>query len=182
MSTVYLLPGDVACVQGTGILFRAIRLIQYIHSRDNESTYGHSFVVLDGSGDLLDTRWRVGRTHISRYAGQRMIIARPLGALLHNGAMEPISESARMLGLTAIEVACSGKWYPVHRLLFHLIPPVAKFIHAGPWQVCSERVAGYLRTIGARPLPIGGTTPDMLADEWRRWRNFQIIYEGVWGE
>ena len=181
MSTVQLQPGDVFCAQGSGPLFAAIRMVQWINSRDNEATYGHAALILDAAGTVLDTRWRVGRTHLDLYQGQQVMIARPVDWVSRCGVISgPISESTKKLCLTAIETTCRGKWYPVHRLFLHLVPPVARLLHIGRWQVCSERVAAYLQAIGARPKPVGGVTPDMLADEWRRWRNFQIIFEGVW--
>lgn len=176
-----LQPGDVFCVQGRGPLFWGILAVQWINSRDGEATYGHAALIVDAGGTVLDTRWRVGRTSLDMYQGQRMIIARPVEWITRDGHTSgPISESTRLLCLAAIEATCSGKWYPVHRLFLHLVPPVAKLLHIGRWQVCSERVGAYLQAIGARPYPVGGVTPDMLADEWRRWRNYQVIFEGVW--
>lgn len=172
--------GDVFGVKGSGPLFGAIRTVQYINSRDNESTYGHSAIILDAKGTVLDTRWRVGRTSLDLYAGQQIIIARPVEWISQDGLSSgPINESTILTTLKAMEVNDTGRWYPVHRLFLHLIPPVAKFLHIKRFQVCSERTAAYLQAIGARPKPIGGSTPDMLADEWRRWRNYQIIFEGI---
>lgn len=180
MTKIALKRGDVFCAAGQGPLFWGIRLVQYIHSRDNESTYGHAAMILCSSGDVLDTRWTVSRTSLDLYRGQKIIIARPIGKDTPDSSLQDIDHSHQSHILVNIENSCKGKWYPVHRLALHLIPPLAKFLHIGRWSVCSERVAQYLNSIGARNKAVGGTTPDMLADEWRRWRNFDIIYEGVW--
>ena len=80
----------------------------------------------------------------------------------------------------AIIAAHLGDRYPLWRLALHLAPPLAKFLATGDRLVCSELVAKYLHLIGARGLPYTGVNPDQLADEARRWRNIDVIYEGVW--
>ena len=50
----------------------------------------------------------------------------------------------------------------------------------GRQMVCSERTAKYICLIGAMNEPWAGITPDDLADRFRRWHNFTVIFEGIW--
>jgi hypothetical protein len=171
-----LQPGDVFSSEGgMGVFSAGIRLVERVHSRDNEATYGHAGLIIDPAGAVLDTLWTVQRTQLSRYAGQRVIIARPVRQM--NG--RPVDAGTVRLCLRAIEIMDAGRWYPAHRILLHLVPPLAKYVAAGAHKVCSERTAAYLADINTRPLPWAGATPDMLADEWRVWRNFDVLFEGV---
>ena len=174
---ITLHPGDVLCVAGDMALVSAgIRLIERIWAEDNEATYGHAAIVGTAGGTLLDTLWRVRWTHISRYAGQQIIIARPARTL--RGLA--ITDAARQVSLNMVSADGHGRLYPVHRLALHLLPPLAKYCSNGRQMVCSERTARYLCLIGAMAEPWAGITPDDLADRFRRWHNFDVIFEGIW--
>lgn len=171
-----LQPGDVLCVRGDmPIVSAGIRLVEWILSKDNEATYGHSAIVGTEGGTLLDTLWTVQWTHVSRYAGQPMIIARPTKTL--RGIA--ITDAAKTCALKMVSSDGHGRPYPLHRLLLHLVPPLAKYATNGRQMVCSERTARYLCLIGAMAEPWAGITPDDLADRWRRWHNFDVIFEGT---
>ena len=177
LKDIELQPGDVLCVAGDmAVVSAGIRLIERIWAKDNEARYGHSAIVGTAGGTLLDTLWRCRWTHISRYAGQPMIIARPARTL--RGVA--IDDAARRVSLSMVSTAGHGRLYPVHRLALHLLPPLAKYCSAGRQMVCSERTAKYLCLIGAMAEPWAGITPDDLADRWRRWSNFTVIFEGIW--
>ena len=177
LKDIELRPGDVLCVRGDmPVVSAGIRMVEWILSKDNEATYGHTAIVGTEGGTLLDTLWRVRWTHISRYAGQQMIIARPTRTL--RGIA--ITDAARRVSLNMVSADGHGRLYPVHRLALHLLPPLAKYCSNGRQMVCSERTARYLCLIGAMAEPWAGITPDDLADRWRRWSNFDVIFEGVW--
>ena len=177
MNTPSLKPGDVLCVRGDmPIVSAGIRLVEWFLSKDGEATYGHTAIVGTEGGTLLDTLWRVRWTHISRYAGQQMIIARPTRTL--RGIA--ITDAARRVSLSMVSADGHGRLYPVHRLALHLLPPLAKYCSNGRQMVCSERTAKYLCLIGAMDEPWAGITPDDLADRFRRWSNFDVIFEGIW--
>ena len=177
LKDIELRPGDVLCVRGDmPVVSAGIRLVEWFWSKDGEATYGHSAIVGTEGGTLLDTLWRVRWTHISRYAGQQMIIARPTKTL--RGIA--ITDAARRVILNMVSADGHGRLYPVHRLALHLLPPLAKYCSNGRQMVCSERTARYLCLIGAMAEPWAGITPDDLADRWRRWSNFDVIFEGVW--
>lgn len=176
LSRINIQAGDYFCVRGHGAIAAGIRAAEWFNSHDNEATYGHCALILNERGTVLDTRWIVGRTNLSLYYGQQILIARPTHRICPKGVW--IDDSDKMLALKAIEIRDTGKWYPVHRIPMHLIPWVAKFFSRGRMMVCSERVASYLSEIGARNGPCAGATPDMLADEARRWRNIEVAAEG----
>lgn len=172
-----LQPGDVLCVAGgMAVVSAGIRLVERFWAKDNEASYGHSAIVGTAGGTMLDTLWTVRWTNISRYAGQQMIIARPTHTL--RGMV--ITDAAKSVALKMISSSDHGRPYPVHRLLLHLIPPLAKYATNGRQMVCSERTARYLCLIGAMDEPWAGITPDDLADRFRRWHNFTVIFEGIW--
>jgi hypothetical protein len=177
MDAPNLHPGDVLCVAGgMAVVSAGIRLVERFWSKDSEASYGHSAIVGTEGGTLLDTLWRVRWTHISRYAGQPMIIARPVKTL--RGIA--ITDAAKTCALKMVSADGHGRCYPVHRLLLHLVPPLAKYWSNGRQMVCSERTAKYLCLIGAMDEPWAGITPDDLADRWRCWSNFTVIFEGIW--
>ena len=176
-ATPKIQPGDVLCVRGDmPVVSAGIRLVERFWSKDGEATYGHSAIVGTEGGTLLDTLWRVRWTHISRYAGQQMIIARPVKTL--RGIV--IDDAAKRLAVKMISLECHGKLYPVHRIFLHLVPPLAKYCSSGHWRVCSENSAKLCVMLGADNEPWAGITPDDLADRWRRWSNFTVIFEGIW--
>lgn len=175
---VELQPGDVYCSRGGIPLVSAgIRLVQWLHSKDNQVHYGHSGIITSAEGEVLETGWRVRIGHMDEYLGDRVLIARPLTTL---GTNTEISTLDKLLAIRALKRDCLGRWYPVWRLPMHIAPAVAKYLGSGKNLVCSERTAKYLRLIGARPWPEKGVNPDMLADEWATWRNFDVLYEGLW--
>ena len=171
-----LQPGDVACTRGTmPVVSAGIRLMEQIWAEDNEATYGHSFIVADDNGAILDTLWRVQWRMIDRYHGEQIIIARPS----YTVRGWEISAVSKAIGLEAVAAESIGRVYPIHRLALHMLPPLAKYFSVGTLLVCSERTAKYLTIIGARGDVYSGINPDTLADEWRRWKNFDVIFEGV---
>jgi hypothetical protein len=177
MDAPKLQPGDVLCVAGgMAVVSAGIRAVERFWSKDSEAAYGHSAIVGTAGGTLLDTLWRVRWTHISRYAGQPMIIARPTRTL----RSVAITDAVRRVSLNMVSTDGHGRLYPVHRLALHLLPPLAKYASNGRQMVCSERTARYLCLIGAMDEPWAGITPDDLADRFRRWHNFTVIFEGIW--
>ena len=171
-----MIRGDVFCVTGSmGLVSAGIRLVEKIWSEDNEATYGHSGIVANNCGLILDTLWRVRWNRLDEYRGQQVLVARPVQTM--RGV--DISESWKKVALDAIAGESLGRWYPVHRLALSLLPPVAKYASAGKLLMCSERTAKYLACLSARGEVYAGINPDDLADEWRRWKNFDVIYEGA---
>ena len=70
-----------------------------------------------------------------------------------------------------------GKWYAGHRLLFFLIPPVAKYLNLG-LGVCSELTAKFLFKSGMW-RQWKGLNSDDIADRIHHWREFEVVFEDV---
>ncbi len=169
--------GDVFCVQGNmGAVSSMIRLAERIWSRDNQAVHGHAGIIRNSIGETLEALWTVKESHLDEYRGKQVIIYRPVQDL--DGAFIDPAYLAKAYGDLLEEHL--GRWYPVHRLALHLVPPLAKYISTGRWLVCSELVAKYLWLIDARDLPYTGVNPDTLADEWRYYFNFQEVFSGIW--
>jgi len=149
-------------------LGRGINAIQWFWSKDAESIYSHSGIITGEDGTTLEALWTVkSGTLFTDYAGDKVIIARYMD----------VSPARIRDELRALREQHEGNIYPFWRLGMHLFPPLAKVT----WfdrLVCSELVAKYLYMIGARHPQYAGTSPDVLADEWHRWKNFEIVFEG----
>jgi len=163
-----LQPGDVFGTRNPMALGRAINFLQKIWSRDSESKYSHSGIILDEEGTTFEALWTIKKQNLfEAYGGKEVIIAR------YTKGTDTIIKTELDFCLSCHE----GQWYPIWRLPLHIFPPLAKimlFHHP----VCSELVAEFLCEIGARHCQWASTNPDTLADEWRRWKNFEIIWEG----
>lgn len=171
--------GDVFVCEGNmGLVSAAIRGAQRILSRDNEASYGHAGIITSAAGATLEALWTVRHGHLDAYAGQRVLIARPARSLYRPTVA--ICLRTRDQALDMIAQQHLGRVYPVWRLPLHLVPWVAKYASIGRWLVCSEMVAKYLTLIAARDTVYTGICPDTLADEWRRWHNFDVLFEGEW--
>ena len=155
--------------QGIGI---PIRWMEKWWSKDRDAEYGHTGIIQDVSGKTLEALWSITEGNLfEEYAGSKVIIAKPLcvnDAGLINSRLAELKQSHL------------GQWYPAWRLPLFMIPPLARRIsYKGKWVVCSELTAKYLYAVGARHKAFSGTNPDELVDEWRHWKNFEIVFEGV---
>lgn len=170
--------GDVFVVRGNmGVLSAGIRQHDKFYGPDNEGRYGHAGIIISDEGDTLEALWTVKRGHLEEYRGMEILIARPTYRLA--GSAEKISEATKWAKIKQVESEFSGKFYPVWRLPLFFFPPLAKYAATGTNLVCSEFTAYYCFLLDARFKPWAGVFPGMLADEWRRWRNFDNYFEGV---
>lgn len=164
----HLLPGDVFGVRSPGVLGKGIRFVEWVQSPDWEATYNHSGIILDEQGRTFEALWRIREASLKEYEGRQVIIARYLGR----------TERRVEMALAAIRAKYAGRGYPFWRIGLYLIPYMAKFASTGKYGVCSEVTAEYLYFLGARHKHWPGANPDMLADEWRRWQVYEVIFEG----
>jgi hypothetical protein len=154
----------------------AINFVQKAKAVDNHSEYSHTGIITGADGATLEALWSVKSQNLwEAYAGNQILIVRNVNML------EPVYAA----GIEKIRKHI-GQWYPVHRLLLHLIG-AAKWIH---WDrlVCSEltakfevgcseylgpdRTSGFLRNYY-------GVNPDNLVDRWLISRYYTIVFEGV---
>jgi hypothetical protein len=167
---VLLQPGDVFAVTSDKWLANRINDVSKFWSDDNQSRYSHSGIIITHHGRTMEALKRLDFYYLSQYVGQPIIIARPSA---------PVHRCQLAIDLLVKEHI--NQAYPWWRILLHTVQPLAKLItYKGKYVVCSELVAKYLHYLKVRHPIYTGVTPDMLADEWRRWKDFEIIYEGVW--
>ena len=164
-----LMPGDVFAVNSDSLLAKSINAVQWIHSRDGEAKYNHAGIILDETGQTLEALWTIRKGHMDAYRGKQVIIAR----------INAVSIQKREAVLKQLIVEHMGQWYPFWRIPLHIVPPLAK-ISISKRLVCSEFDAKYEARLGVRHGQWAGTNPDTLADEWRKWRGFDILFEGEW--
>lgn len=167
---VELRPGDCfATANPSALLGRGINAIQKWNSRDNESIYTHTGIVLFEDGTALESLWKVEVTDLyERYCGKQVLIAR----------YTKLTDEAWKRTF-AMLLEHWGDRYPWWRLPLHMVPPLAKYLSFTGMPVCSELVAKALYYMGARGKWWTGTCPDILADEWHHWKDYEIIFEGI---
>ena len=176
MDRPILHPGDEFATKNPMALGAMINLAQQVKAVDNESEYTHTGIILDTAGTTLEALWTIKSQNIwDAYRREKVLIVR-------NFAMTPEVYCA---GVVKVREHI-GQWYPVHRLLLHLLG-AAKWIHWGR-VVCSELTAkfeagcaeflgpdyaaGFLRNWY-------GVNPDNLVDRWRISRFYETVFEGV---
>lgn len=170
MSHITLKPGDFFCTRNPMALGRAINFIQKLWSKDNNSTYSHAGIITNASGRTLEALWSIRRNHLDAYKGKRVLIGRWKG----------LEAGAYRKGMDAIQEDI-GRVYPLWRLPLFMIPGAAKWISVGKFTVCSELTCKFL--IGAGFTEIGrwqGQNPDDVADIIKKWRDVEVVFEGVW--
>ncbi len=162
--------GDVFASSNPQGIGRPIRWIERFWAKDRAAQYGHTGIIQDEAGTTLEALMTITEGNLfEQYHGQRVIIARP--------KTMAVRVERSLISLKAVHL---GQIYPAWRLPLFILQPLARRVSwRGKYVVCSELVAKYLRQIGVRPYPYQGTNPDELVDEWRRWRDFEIIFEGV---
>jgi len=165
---IQLQRGDVFCTAETGNLIASgIRAIEHFWDSDDEKRYSHSGFMLSET-ESFEALTTIRRNDFFKdYAGTQVIIARPQadGRLINNTLKELVNEY-------------EGDLYPFWRLPLFMIPPLAHINILGK-AVCSELTARYLRDIMIRVSDWKGVTPDILSGEFRHWKNYELIYEGI---
>lgn len=163
-----LKPGDIFCTRNPMWLGRAINGVQRFWSSDGESKYSHAGIILNSDGLTLEALWTIREQNLfSAYAGCQVLIGRHVN-------MNPEAFREGMIAVNKYR----GRWYPFHRLVFHLFPPAAKYISTGRYVVCSELAAKFL--VAAKCMrQWRGKNPDHLADMIRKWRTWDVVSEGA---
>ena len=176
--------GDFFATRNPQMLGRGINAVQTWWSKDGKSEYSHAGIIIDKYGTTFEALWTLKRQDLFKaYAGEKVCIARWIGMT------EEIARDA----LEVLIGEHEGKLYPAWRLILQMIPPVAKYTSwGGRFVVCSELVAKFLYLIyreggykdkhgykWPRHSHYCGSNPDMLADEWHRWMDYIVVFEGI---
>jgi len=161
-----LMPGDIFLVFNPTWLGKAINAVQRFWAYDSKSEYSHAGIIIDHQGSTFESSWKVESKDFHKtYTGKQVLIAR------HHSMNDVLFEKAFNKSIAQYE----GKRYPIHRLIMHIFPPLAK-LSVGP-AVCSELVALFLYDSYIMPY-WKGVNPDTLSDMVRHWRGWRIMFEG----
>jgi len=166
METFELKKGDIFCTRNPMALGRAINFVQKIKSKDNKAEYSHSGIIMHEDGMTFEALWTNKRQNLfTDYQGRKVLIGR------HKG----MTDAKFQLGWNGIKKH-EGKWYAGHRLIFFLIPFAAKYINLG-LGVCSELTMKFLYKAKLADA-WKSWNPDDVADMIKKWKDYEIIYEG----
>ena len=162
-----LRPGDIFCTVNPMALGRAITAIEAFWDVDGRAEYSHAGLILGPNGTTYEALWTNKRQGLQSYAGKKVVIGR-----------HEEMDSTRFADGWGQVAHLEGRWYAGHRLVLHVIPPLAKLFATGGYAVCSELAAKFL--CGARLLDHwAGVNPDHLADIIKRWRGWRVVFEGI---
>ena len=152
MERPQLMPGDVFLTSNPMALQKGINFVQKIWSKDNKSKYGHAGIIVNSEGSTFEALWHVESKNVwEEYGSQRLMIAR------HNC----MNAKTFMKGFRPVYAAHVGDFYPIYRLVFHALPPLAKLSVGNV--VCSELAAKFLWNVEMFPY-FNGCNPDNLYD------------------
>ena len=168
MKNLNLKAGDCFLVHSRDWLAKAIDAVESFWDFGNRRLYSHAGVIVNSAGLTLEAiRPRVySQLFFQAYHGHQVMLVR----------YTKLTEQKLEVGLGAA-YSHYRELYPYWRLPLELLR-IGKFIH---WNsvVCSELVAEYLHYIGAREYLWFGVDPEDLEDEFRHWRDYEIIFEGM---
>ena len=133
-----------------------------------------SLPLFRGEGKTFEARaWGVKHYNMTDHVGERVLLGRHV-------AMDAQKFQA---GYREIQ-RDDGKMYPFHRLALHLCPPLARWIATGRMLVCSEEAVKFLVNSVGFPTKYKsgkGIAPWYLADAIRRWDDYEVVDDGVYG-
>ena len=168
---IKLRPGDLFLSENPMAMGVAINAVQRIWSVDSKSKYSHAGIIVDVDGLTLESLTTVKYQELFKsYAGTDILIARHRHMSLpkfHKG-FEEIRKHV-------------GQWYPIYRIVFMIVPPIAKYIHFGRL-LCSELVFKFLNKTGLTGEDWHGRTPDNLHDMVKNSKDWTIIFEDKLGD
>lgn len=176
--------GDLFCTRNPMWLGKAINVCQSAMSRDGKSLYSHSGIIIDNKGTTFEALHTIKSQNLfESYADEQVVAARWIA----------MSDEVFDYVFPILKKEHDGKLYPYWRLPLNIIPFVAKYTtFRGKFVVCSELVAKFLYYVFiyfGHTTPAGyqwprhkwftGTNPDTLSDEWHRWQEYEIVFEGT---
>ena len=161
--------GDVFLTRSDKLFGKLIRIRGRMRSPDGEANYNHAGIIAGEDGASFESRRRIDDYSIYDFTGQQVLIARTTA-----------QEFATLAAIRRLTGRYHGKVYPWWRIVLHALTPfLARKLHASYIPVCSELVAEFLYLINCRHGECWGTTPDVLEDELKNYRQYTIIFEGI---
>ena len=157
--------GDLFTTNGSGFIAKAIRVVQWFWSTDNEAPYNHSGIIINDQGATLESRWHFAKYFLEDYIGYHILVVRH----------KDMNKVRFIQGYDAVKRDI-GRTYPWWRLPIHMVR-LAKFFNWGRG-VCSEQTGKFMKGAGFHNI-VYGLTPDDLADRWRIDRDMTTVFEGV---
>ena len=168
MTNLKLKAGDCFLVHSHDWLAKAIDAVEAFWDFGNRRLYSHAGIIVQDNGLTIEAlQPRVtSRFFPVEYRDHQVMVVR----------YTKLTEQQLEVGLGAA-YSHYRELYPYWRLPLELLR-IGKFIH---WDsvVCSELVAQFLHYIGAREYLWFGVDPEDLEDEFRHWRDYEIIFEGM---
>ena len=161
--------GDLFLVAGTGDISKGILLFERIWGRDNVSMFSHAGVICTKEGltlEALPSGFKQG-SFFDEYIGKKILLVRPMSV-----SVDTMNKAFEKFGNDHV-----GDRYPFGRLILHALG-LARFFKSDT-DVCSEGVAELCYLFGIRHNRWNGVTPDDLEEEFRNWKCYQIIYDGI---
>jgi hypothetical protein len=160
-----LKPGDIFLTQNPMWLGKAIVWWQRIWEKDNSSNFSHAGIILNPAGTTLEAYWTIcNRNLFNAYKKAHVLVARH----------EDMDIGHYKTGLRFVKKHF-GAWYPMHRLIFHILPPLAKYVSTGKFLVCSELAAKFLVGCGLLEY-YKGVTPADLENIVTNYKGWTVVY------
>lgn len=174
-------PGDYFCVRTKSPISMPIIIMEKRFSIDKQAEYNHAGIIVKSDGTTYESLKRIAHYDINFYRGCKILIAR------HRFMTEEAFEK----GYKEV-LRWNRKAYPWWRLLLFPVG-MARCFHPLGIPVCSELsrehqvhsgvvdaelIAMHLEAAGVKQDGYGWT-PDQLADEMRKSKFYDVIFEGV---
>ena len=158
-------PGDIFLTSNSQILDTLIIFFQKLWAKDGKAKYSHAGIITDRLGNTFESLWKVRSRNINKACkGEKLLVARHknMGILFENAFLK-------------IHDEYNNDRYPIYRLVFHMIPPLARL--STNKVVCSELVAKFLMYCGLIEY-YNGVNPDDLHDYFKIAKGWNIVFEG----
>lgn len=163
--------GDIFCTRNPMALGMAINAMQKLWSKDNESTYSHAGIIVEGGSSeeavTFEALWTNKRQNLyDAYRGKKVLIGRNVH----------MTDELFQKGWEGVKHH-EGQVYAGYRLPLFFVPFLAKYLSLG-LGVCSELAMKFLYKADLSDA-WRGWNPDDVADMIHNYKDYCIIFEGV---
>jgi len=165
--------GDYWCVNSKSFMTAPIIAMEKRMSLDHAAEYNHAGILVKPPADpekdwgtTYEALRTIGHFHLRQYEGCKIIIARHTG-MTPEKFQKGYKEVLRW----------NNYAYPAWRLLLYSIG-LAKYLHGIGIPICSELVAEHCFHSDLSVADGYGWTPDALADKFKQYRCYDVVFEG----